>query len=196
MLFRHYYLNCGNELVVDVPALGNLYSPSFSATGAETFKGSKKGAVTVVPNKAKVVLSVSSGGALIGNEKFKVRKVPKPDIIPYSGGRPIDLKQGVQALSVRSINLVAKPDADFATLLPKEANFRVTRYKITLARGKRPVKQIDVNGPKASIGSLIQQAKPGDRLVIELKEVKRRNFKGKAETVRGITQNIFTVPLN
>ena len=36
------YLGCGNELNVQVPALGTTYNPTFAATGATTIKGSKK----------------------------------------------------------------------------------------------------------------------------------------------------------
>lgn len=37
------YLNCGNDLNVQVPALGDAYSPSFSASGAKTIKGATRG---------------------------------------------------------------------------------------------------------------------------------------------------------
>lgn len=192
------YLKCGNTLQVDVPALGNIYDPKFSAAGADAIPGAKRGLVTVVPNRAKVDLTVSSGGSKIGTESFKVRKPPKPTLLPYSGNRPIDLKQGVAALSLRSIELKAIPDADFKSFLPKDARYRVTKYIVTLARGKRAVQTMNVNGPKASLTSLIQKAKPGgtDRLVIEVKEVQRMNFKNRTEKVGGMSSNIFTIPLN
>jgi len=192
------YLRCGNELQVDVPALGVTYDPSFSADGADAIKGAKKGLVTVVPNRASVNLTVSSGGTKIGTEKFKVRKVPKPSLKPYSGNRPIDLKTGVAALSIRNIEMRAIPDEDFASFLPKDARFRVTRYTVTLARGKRPVATVQASSPNVAIASLIQKAKPGgtDRLVIEVKEVQRMNFKGRTEPVSGMNSEIFTIPLN
>ncbi len=192
------YLNCGNELQIDVPALGTIYDPSFSADGAETIKGAKKGLVTVVPNRAKVDLTVSSNGAKIGTESFKVRKVPKPEIVPYSGNRPINLKQGAPALSLRSIDMKAIPEADFASFLPKDARYRVSKYVVTLARGKRAVETMNVNGPTANISGLIQKANPGgsDRLVIEIKEVQRMNFKNRTEVIGGMSSNIYTIPLN
>jgi hypothetical protein len=154
--------------------------------------------VTVVPNKAKVALTVSSKGSKIGTENFKVRKVPKPDVIPYSGNRPINLKQGAPALSLRSLNMKAIPDADFASFLPKDARYRVSKYVVTLARGKRAVQTMNVSGPTANISSLIQKAKPGgsDRLVIEIKEVQRMNFKNRTELIRGMSNTIYTIPLN
>lgn len=190
------YLRCGNELQIDVPALGNLYKPSFAAAGADAIPGAKKGLVTVVPNRAKVALTVSSGGAKIGTENFKVRKVPKPTIVPYSGNRPVNLKTGVNALSLRSIDLKAIPDEDFKNFLPNDARFRVTKYVVTLARGKRAVQTMNVSGNKAKLSAMIQKAKPGDRIVIEVKEVQRLNFKNRKENVGGMSSNIFTIPLN
>lgn len=190
------YLNCGNELQVDVPALGTTYDPSFSATGGEAIKGQKRGLVMVIPTARKVKLSVSSGGNLIGSEDFSVRGVPKPDVVPYSGNRPVDLKQGVSAATLRSIELKAIPDEDFRAMLPKDARYRVTRYVVTLARGKRAVDSEKVDGPSVNLTKMIQRARPGDRIVIELKEVQRMNFKGRTEPVGGMSSEIFTIPLN
>ncbi len=81
------YLNCGNELQVNVPALGTSYSPAFSASGASAIKGKKTGQVTVIPTAAKVALTVSSGGNRIGTENFKVRRVPKPSIEVFGPGK-------------------------------------------------------------------------------------------------------------
>ncbi|MBW3545033.1 MAG: gliding motility protein GldM, partial [Bacteroidetes bacterium] len=87
------YLQCGNELNVQVPALGNNYQPNFSADGATVLEGNKRGVVTVVPNAKNVKLNVSSGGTFIGSENFGVRLVPKPDIIPTDGARELDQRQ-------------------------------------------------------------------------------------------------------
>ena len=190
------YLNCGNELQVDVPALGNTYDPSFSAKGGDAIKGKKKGLVTVIPNSKKVALSVSSGGNMIGTEKFSVRRVPKPDIKVLSRGRPVDMKQGVSAATMRSLTLAAIPDEDFKTMLPKDARYRVTGYVVTLARGKRAVGTKRVSRPKVGLSDLIRKARPGDRLVVELKEVQRMNFKDRTEKVPGMSAEIFTIPLN
>src|SRR5690606_5406800 len=77
---QRLYLNCGNELNVQIPALGSTYNPSFSATGASAIEGSQKGLVTVVPNAAEVKLNVSSNGNYIGSEVFKVQRIPMPTI--------------------------------------------------------------------------------------------------------------------
>lgn len=188
------YFRCGNKLSVQVPALGAQYAPSFSASGASTIAGSAKGEVTLVPNAKEVTLSVSSGGNPIGSQTFQVRPIPKPDIQCWVGGRPANEKQGTPITAVRNMNLKAVPDAGFATFLPDDARFRVSRYEVTLVRGKRPaMPMIPVNGPNADLSRVVDQAREGDRLYIEVKEVQRMNFQGNTEQVNVSKQ--FNVPL-
>ncbi|MBC6699774.1 type IX secretion system motor protein PorM/GldM [Hymenobacter puniceus] len=188
------YFRCGNKLSVQVPALGAQYAPSFSASGASTIAGSAKGEVTLVPNAKEVTLSVSSGGNPIGSQTFQVRPIPKPDIQCWVGGRPANEKQGTPITAVRNMNLKAVPDAGFATFLPDDARFRVSRYEVTLVRGKRPaMPMIPVSGPNADLSRVVDQAREGDRLYIEVKEVQRMNFQGNTEQVNVSKQ--FNVPL-
>ena len=188
------YFRCGNKLSVQVPALGAQYDPSFSASGAATIKGSTKGEVTLVPNSKEVTLNVSSGGNPIGSQTFQVRPIPKPDIQCWVGGRPANEKQGTPITAVRNMNLKAIADAGFATFLPDDARFRVSRYEVTLVRGKRPVMAaIPVNGPNVDLTSVVNTAREGDRLYIEVKGVQRQNFQGNVEDVN-VSKN-FNIPL-
>lgn len=190
------YFNCGNELNIQVPALGSTYDPSFSPSGASIIKGANKGLITVIPNSAEVTINVSSGGYPLGSEKFKVRTIPKPDVVVYAGGKPINEKQGMSAPGPRSLEVKAIPDESFKNFLPKDARYKVYSWEVTLARGSRPVA-----GPQTftsesiSTISLISQAKPGDRLVIEIKEVKRMNFKNEIETVK-LPSIVKTISIN
>lgn len=191
------YLNCGNELTVQVPALGAAYNPSFTASGGSAIPGGKKGLVTIVPTGKEVMLNVSNSGTFIGSEKFPVKNIPNPTFVVKSGGQPVNLKSGVAFPGPRSITLEAVPDESFAMFLPKDARYRVTEYEVSLGRGARQVDKITVNSPNADLTRFAQQARSGDRLVIEIKEVQRMNFKGDIEPVRvPITQTVYTVPLN
>ena len=178
------YLGCGNELNVQVPALGTNYNPAFSAKGGQAIKGPKKGLVTVVPNSANVALTVRSNGDLIGTENFKVRRVPLPKIEVRSRGRELNVKKGESASRLRSIEVKAIPDEGFKQFLPKDARYRVTKWEVTLARGSRPVGQPKrVSSESVSLADLVSRARPGDRLVIEVKQVQRMNFRNKVENV-------------
>jgi gliding motility-associated protein GldM len=188
------YLRCGNELSVQVPALGATYNPSFTASGA-TLKPLGKGLVVVIPTSAQAVkLNVSSGGSAIGSQDFKVRGIPKPSIIVMNNGKEIDQKNGMAAPGPRSLTVKAKADESFQQFLPKDARYAVTKWNIMLARGKRPVTQQNFTTETANLSSFASQAQTGDRLIIEVQDVYRTNFLNEKEKVN-IGTPIFTVPL-
>lgn len=180
------YLNCGNELQVDVPALGASYDPSFSASGGEVIEGASKGKITVVPKAANVDLTVSSGGNKIGVEKFKVKMIPKPTLQVMNGGKPLDIKNG--GACPRALKAVAVPDPGFKDAVPKDARYKVVEWELTLARGRRAIKQQKVTSDEVNLTDFASQAKEGDRIVIEIKGVKRLNFKNEQENVNGISE--------
>ncbi len=189
------YRNCGNDLDVQVPALGSAYDPSFKVKGGSS-QGGKGGKVTIVPTAPNVELSVYSAGTFIGSQKFRVKQIPTPELVLKSGGKEIDLKRGVSKVP-REMNLDAVADADFAQFLPKDARYRVTKWEVSLARGARAVDTKQVTSPKVDLGSWVSKARAGDRIVIEAKEVQRMNFKGETEKIRiGVNASIKTVPIN
>ncbi|RIJ37472.1 type IX secretion system motor protein PorM/GldM [Pontibacter oryzae] len=189
------YFQCANELNIQVPALGAVYDPSFSASGGSAIKGAKKGEVTIIPNATEVTINVSSGGNAIGSEKFRVRPIPKPEIVALVNGRPVDVKRGVPAQSFRAVEIQAVADEGFKQLLPNEARYRVTKWRAFLVRNNQPVDQGEFNGPTANLTSFAAKANKGDRVVIEVVDVKRLNYKGQAVDVNVGSPN-FNVPLN
>ncbi len=190
------YFQCANELNIQVPALGAVYDPSFSASGGSAVKGAKKGEVTIVPTSTEVTINVSSGGNAIGKETFKVRPVPKPVLVPLVNGRPIDVKRGVPAQSVRAVEIQAVADEGFKQLLPNEARYRVTRWKAYLVRNNQPIDQGEYSSPSANLSSFAAKASKGDRVVIEVLDVKRLNYKGQAVDAKVGGDNNWIIPLN
>ncbi|WKV13478.1 gliding motility protein GldM [Marivirga harenae] len=190
------YLNCGNELDVLVPALGTSYNPSFSVQGGTSIQGQARGRVTIIPNAPKVTLGVSSGSTKIGNKVFDVRRIPKPDVQVFAGSKPVNLKQGEKATALRVLRVEAIPDDNFKAQLPKDAQYKVTRWTITLARGPRPVGQpIKATSETVNISQLMSNARPGDRLVVQVDQVLRRNFRGNTEEV-ALGEQVFPITLN
>jgi gliding motility-associated protein GldM len=188
------YFKCGNKLNVSVPALGAQYKPSFSASGASVITGGKVGDVTLVPNSREVTLNVSSSGNAIGSQTFQVRPIPKPTIEAYAGARQVNEKQGTPGTALRSLTLRAIPDAGFLTFLPEDARFRVSRYEVTLVRGKRPAMPTKtVNGPTAELSDVVNTYRDGDRLYVEVKDVQRLNFQNNVEPVN--VSRTFNIPL-
>jgi gliding motility-associated protein GldM len=190
------YLNCGNELNIQVPNLGNNYNPKFTVEGGIAIPGGAKGLVTIVPSESKVKLNVYSDSNFLGSQDFRVRRIPKPDIVITSQGKPIDEKIGYTAPGPRDLEVKVVPDLSFKEFLPKDARYRVKEWSIILARGSRPIKQENFNNmQKVNLNSIAALAKPGDRLVIEIKKIERLNFKEEIESV-DIGTIIKTIPLN
>lgn len=186
------YLGCANKLSIVSPGLGALWQPSFSANGAEVIAAGG-GKVTVVPSSASVELNINNGGILLGTEKFRVRRVPKPEVKVYGGGGELDEKRGASASGLRSLDVRVIADESFKATNPEDAQYRASEVYIALARGSKKVADLSLQG-SGNISSLAQSAQAGDRYYIEIKAVQRKNFKGAIETIPvNIVKNI---PLN
>jgi gliding motility-associated protein GldM len=173
------YLNCGNNLNVQVPALGLTYSPVFTATGGDTYKGTKTGEVTVVPTSAKVVLNIASSGNKIGSKEFGVRPIPAPEIKAFTDAGEVNMKAGISA-KTQKLYLRAIPDEGFASFLPDDAAFIVAEAEITLVSGGLGRTVVRSNNT-ANLGQIAASARKGDVLSIEIKKVQRQNFKKQVE---------------
>ena len=185
------YFNCGNALDVQVPALGTLYNPSFSARGADAIKGSVAGQVTIVPRSlGKVTLTVSSNGNVIGSREFGVRGIPAPDIKVYTSAGEVNLKEGIPARTTE-LFLRAIADESFAQFLPEDAKFLVAEAEITLVSGGLGRGSIR-GGGKINLRGM--SGRKGDQLAIEIKKVQRRNFRKQVENFKKFTRFI-NIPL-
>jgi len=183
------YFKCANRLATYSPGLGALYSPSFSGTGADFIPG-EGGKVTIVPNSAKASMNVVNNGITLQTFNFPVRRVPKPTIKLLG----IDERRGASATGLRTLNIGAIADESFKSTNPEDAAFRVAEYEVNLARGSRRVGGGTFSGT-ANISNLAQQAQAGDRYVIIVKRVERKNFKGEVESV-DVGEVIFNINLN
>ena len=190
------YMNCGNELNIQVPALGTSYNPSFSSPDAKTIKGSKTGYVTVVPSgKSKIDLTVTNDGRKLGVETFTVKKPPLPTYSFKARGKEIDKKNGAAASDLRTIDVEAIPEENFAKEVPKDASFRIREMEVILARGTRPVMTQKMTSQKLNMSQFVSQARPGDRLVITIEKVTRRTYEGKNEPVP-VRNEVVMIPIN
>lgn len=187
------YLNCGNEIQINVPALGSEYNPTFSARGGDVVRGSKAGEVTIIPKSKKVDLNVSNAGNFIGSQSFGVRSIPAPEIKARIRGKEIDAKTGIP-VSTPSFSLDAIADASFAEFLPKDARFQVREAEINLVRAGRGVSRQRVNSKDVNLNKLAGKRK-GDNIVIEIKRVARANFRGEVEEFKNFAPRYITIPL-
>ncbi|MBX2969180.1 MAG: gliding motility protein GldM [Cyclobacteriaceae bacterium] len=191
------YMGCGNDVNIEVPALGTSYNPGFSAKGAEITKGPKVGNVIIVPNQRRVEVAVSNAGTPIGTEIFDVKPVPRPRIIAKdNNGREIDLKNGIKAGSIAGLRVNAEADENFKSEVPKDANFRIRNMSIILARGTQRVQELTLTSEIVDLSAWRALMRPGDRIVIEPKSVVRMTFKGGQEPITMTGQDIQNIPIN
>lgn len=192
------YMNCGNTVTIEVPSLGTAYNPSFNGGGAaEVIKGARAGQVTIIPKQRKVSIGVSSGGTHIGDQKFDVKNVPDPKFIAYIGSTPVDLRNGIRANQLGNLTFKAEPEANFKEEVPKDARYRIKKAEVILGRGTAGVQRMNATNEVPDLRSWISQARPGDRIVIDIKDVVRKTYKDEDEkvTVKG-SSGIIMIPVN
>jgi gliding motility-associated protein GldM len=189
------YLNCGNTVNIEVPALGTNYNPTFSGKGAEIVKGAKTGQVIIIPKERKVGVTVINGGATLGTENFDVKPIPKPRYVAKDGsGKEIDQKNGVRGAALTSLRIAAEPDDNFKSEVPKDANFRIRTMEVILARGTARVATINATSELPDISAWRSQFRPGDRIVVDIKTVTRGTFQGEQEKV-DVVGGVLTIPI-
>jgi hypothetical protein len=187
------FLNCGNQLNIQVPVLGSDYRPKFKVEGGSFKYGKSVGNITVLPTSRQVEIDVYNKNSMIGKKTFPVRRIPSPSIHPFADGKAIDLDQGISK-GTSSIALSVHPDPDFERLLPNDAKYMVQNCEISLlSNGMLRGKMIGNNN--SNITSLTKKAKQGDQLKIEIKTVLRKNFKGDIERVINFYPKFFLVEL-
>jgi gliding motility-associated protein GldM len=178
------YLNCGNTVNIEVPALGTNYSPTFTASGAQIVKGDKPSKVTIVPSQMKVSVTVTNGGANLGTEPFEVKRIPRPHVTSKDqNGRAIDMKAGLKIAGLNSCKVSVEPDDTFKENAPKDANYRVRSMEVNLKRGVQYVKTMNINSENIDLTAWKADLRPGDVLVCNIKNVTRKTFLGEDDRV-------------
>ncbi|MCG8390041.1 MAG: gliding motility protein GldM [Cytophagales bacterium] len=190
------YMNCGNQLDVQVPALGTAYNPSFSSREASVVKGNRTGLVTVIPKgRSKVKLTVSNAGSRLGTEVFDVKKVPPPTIDITARGKGVNYEKGVAAASLTTLKVSAKAEENFAREVPKDARYRVKKLSVKLARAGRQIKAQTFTSENVDLRSWRSLYRKGDNLIVKIERVTRRTYQGESERSVPAT-TIYSIPIN
>ncbi len=185
------YMNCGNFVNIEVPALGASYNPSFTIKGGSLEKGDKPGKVTIIPKERKVAVTVSNGGAMIGTENFDVKPIPKPRYVARdNSGKEIDLKNGVRGAALSGLRVNADAEDNFKTEVPKDAVYRIRQMEVILARGTQRVDQFNATSESLDLNRWKSQFRPGDRIIVDIKTVIRNTFLGEQEPVTVVSGTI------
>lgn len=189
---QNLYRNCGNDVNIDVPALGDQYNPKISATSATVIPSQKsKKKFRIVPTGKASVVTVSSitGGKTvkIGDVNYKVIKPPKPTINMAVNGKTYNGSSMVPKTSRVALRL--EPDDDFKSALPQDARYGITSIDVLAQLSLGPptkVNGVNANGQDAtkaisvSLGTKVRQARAGTKVYIRINQIYRKNFQGKS----------------
>lgn len=193
------YYNCGNQLFINPEGYDiDLNKLNFKVVGAELIEHDQPGLVTIIPKSPSVSLEVFEGNQKLETLEYRVRNIPHPAVQIRAGNQPIDLKSGMGLASFNSnLSVLIQPDEDFKSFLPKDTRYSAEKYTVTLASGIRAVKSITAStGKSINITPLLLEAKPGDRLIVEVKDISRKNFQDQVEPVQLHGTTLFVIPLN
>jgi gliding motility-associated protein GldM len=189
------YRNCGNKLNIDVPALGASYQPSFRGEGTaiETVPG-QKSQIILVPSNPECKVHVTSSGQNIGFASFKVRLAPNPQVLLANGATPVNIKDGLSKNSLRTLKVIAKAEEGFQKACPNDARYNVAQVEVILKRGRRAIKGPQNMTGGLGLGDFVSSVQEGDALILDVKSVKRANYKNQIEDAK-FSGGLFVVPL-
>lgn len=189
------FLNCGNLVNIDVPALGTNYNPSFTAKGAKIVGTDKASKVMIIPSEMKVAVTVMNSGATLGTEAFEVKRIPRPHVSRKDqSGKEIDMKTGLKISGLNQCRVAVEADDSFKENVPKDASYRVRNMEVMLRRGVQFVKVMTVNSENIDLTAWKAELRPGDYLVCNIKNVVRKTFLGEDDRVD--FNEYVTIPLN
>lgn len=194
------YVESENTVEFFATQMGGDYTITLeNITGGRVIQESEPHTWTLVPADETFSFDVVAASAL-RTERFEqtslaVALTPMVTIRILGGdGREVDVKRGLSS-PPRMLQIAASPDPLFANRYPSDARYRVAEAEVTLARGSRPIARVTVS-ERASLSSLVGYARPGDRLVVEVKNVQRKNFAGDVFDGVPFSPRVVSIPIN
>jgi len=137
---NNLYRNCCNEVVIEVPALREFYSPIFSSSNSKVIQASNPvGACTIIPTGSKATVNVKSntpaGVINIGDQEWGVISPPKPTIKWLLGNKELQPGTSLDKQQLNQVALLIEADKSFAQFLPKDARYACSKVKIQTKQG-------------------------------------------------------------
>ncbi len=179
------YRQSSNPIRIDVPGLEDRELEL--VIGSSKIKGRT---AMLSPNGDNASVKVylvdeENGNVFLGTKSFAVIEPPRPEISVTNAGRQI--KSGDNLPKRRAVlEFSVDADQEFKRRYPKDARYRVQQATIYLRKGLTASKKIgtyDLDGTKLVLTRVLREAKPGDRVMVELSGVQRINHKGAAINV-------------
>ncbi len=186
------YKDCGNEISFKVAGLGVDFNPKFKVSGAKLRQTATRGKVVIIPNDPITEVKIYNNDTYLGMKQYKVKLIPKPDLVVKCGGRTIDPVKGVDIGRLRNVEVIPIPDAGFRASNPADASYRTVQFKAELIRNGRSRQTLVINGQQGSLRDLELQS--NDRVILTDIKVKRKNFENQIVPV-DIGEPVFIIPI-
>lgn len=176
------YRQSSNAVRIDVPGLEDRELKL--QVGKTTVKGRS---VVISPAGSdatvRVFMSDDDGGdVFLGSKEFVVIDPPRPELSVTNAGRKINNGDNLPRARA-SLEFTVEPDAEFARRYPKDARYRVGKATVYLRKGLTASKKLgtyNLDGNTLVLTKLLREAKPGDRVLIEIEGINRINHEGAA----------------
>jgi gliding motility-associated protein GldM len=187
---QNLYRACGNKINIDVPALGDLYNPSISASGgADAIQDpANKKVFTIVPQGKECIVGVTSNtngqNLKIDDIKYSVIAPPRPQIQIIVNGKIYDGSTPIPKKSTLTVKIV--PDKEFLEKLPADARYEIGTARVLVQRGLGVPKEVtntNASGKDARtgisvpLGTSLQNDNAGTKIYVVVDKIYRVNFK-------------------
>jgi hypothetical protein len=188
------FINCRNDLDILIPGMKKEDKLKYEVKGGKFIQGIAASKITIVPNDSTVELTIFKNNSQYYIGKFKVIKLKIPELQVFINDTLYNYYKTIYANSINTIKIKANVDEWTRSLLPNETNYKVSEFKLTLARGKRAILQYSLINDSIDIKN--NRGQSGDRYILEIKKITRTNSFGEAEIISLENSVFFHIPLN
>ena len=179
----YLFKNCGNQFTYSLRKKKNIIS--FRAVGGRLIRQTEDSFV-VIPTDYKINVLGEVNGKVVYAKQYKIRGEPQPKIRIRSeniSGKRLDEKR-VNMLKGFIYAEAYFSDKFFKAEFPKDSRYKVTKWKVTLVRGMRPLAVKTFTSPSGNIQAFSSRVSDDCRIIVEVMEVKRRRYDGRLVKVK------------
>ena len=177
------YRDCKNNVMIKVSNIGLNSVIDYVGDRCNLTKTKKDGVFNLTTNKGgKCSVRVYCDSIYAGDCNFEVQDVPKPTVDFTINGKIIDKKKTISIDSLRRIGVYIKPDDLFSSLLPGDARYHVTNWKVLFCKDNKSLFEKMATEDEVLITANDKRIiKEGgcNRFVVEVKGINRVNYENK-----------------
>ncbi|HEX8040560.1 MAG TPA: GldM family protein [Chryseosolibacter sp.] len=179
------YLKCRNDLLL------TYFNPNYNAAGSVlSVKGGRlienrdNNRIAIMPDSAVVVLDVRRKGKLESSFTMYSVAPPPPEFEATINGKRYWPFSAASGPLPASIGIDPVSDVSFKEIVPKDANYTIVKWEVSLNRNGKSLRRISVTEnkmPASALSKIKAVAQSGDVIEVKVITMQRKNALG--ETV-------------